>query len=106
MENKDICPEIPTMDEWYHYVVNEARKWQAEHPLPAAPAIVCETTVIQYETERAEYQQKWAEHIRSAGTLWWRDRGFLVIWPEDDNESLSFIRLQDNQKGTEVTICH
>ena len=50
--------------------------------------------------QRAQVDQRvaqWNRYITPLGEAWWKERGFAVIWPDDDSKPMGVYKLETTQ---------
>lgn len=52
---------------------------------------------VMYQHEQAEVQGKisaWSRYIKPLAEDWWKERGYGVVWPEDDSQPMKVYELE------------
>lgn len=92
---------MPSMAEWEAWLKDTVTAWMKIHPLPVAPVIITSETEAYFVEMRERHRVLWSEYILEESTRWWKERGYLPIWPESPNEPLSFIKLPEKETKDE-----
>lgn len=75
--------------EFHQYVEKLRREWKIKNR--SYPSKVYETM---NSKEQAEVHNKilaWREYITPIAEAWWKERGFELFWPDDDNQPCTLI---------------
>lgn len=91
-EEKVNSKSVRELDmEYQQFIAAERVKWNAENHIHSNN--VWETM---YEFEREACRslvKKWEYHITPISEKWWKDRGYGVIWPEDNKDPMKVYKL-------------
>ena len=39
--------------------------------------------------------RRWEEYVTPIAEAWWRERGYGVVWPDDNSQAMQVYRLED-----------
>jgi len=78
--------------EYQRFISNERIKWHIENRFHSRN--VWEVMSEYERKEVAEYTKKWARHITPISEKWWKERGYGVIWPENDEDPMKVYELE------------
>ena len=81
--------------EYKDYILKLKRDWSSQNKLPESKDV--------YEVMRKDDQQKvhqyitnWGSYVTPFAEAWWKERGFGVVWPDDNSEPMQVYKLSDD----------
>jgi len=70
--------------EWEMFCKNAYEEWKNTQPLP--PIYIWNPNWMFDDAVRQE--RKWLEYIKPLGSDWWKERGYILVWPELSSDPL------------------
>lgn len=80
-------------DEYREYVEKLKRSWLPNNQVKSSRVFE-----VMYPHEQTEVQEKlsaWERYIAPLAEKWWKQRGYGVVWPEDNSKSMQVYELKN-----------
>lgn len=74
------------------YIDDLKRKWLAQNRMDSK-----DVYEVMRPQEREEVHRRiaqWGRYITPIAEAWWEERGYGVVWPEDNSETMRVFRLE------------
>lgn len=93
----DIQAEVTELNNKFEKYIGELkRKWIAKNRIHSRNVLE-----VMDPMERAEVERRidaWGTYITPFAEAWWKERGYIVIWPQDNSRPMQVKKIE-NQKG-------
>lgn len=78
--------------EYAEYISDLQRNWRSEHRFESNN--VYETLTSDERNKLKGYISAWERYITPLAEVWWKERGFGVVWPENNSDSMQVYPLE------------
>lgn len=94
MDEKEQEAEFKALDIEYQKYIGELKaKWHREHPLHSRNVI---EVWSEHEREQANHHiADYKYYITPIIEAWWKERGWGVIWPDDDSKPMQCYKFEE-----------
>ena len=84
--------------EYQEYIHKLKFEWKRENPFHSDKVIEIWDT---HDKERADsYAADWAYYVKPFAEAWWKERGYGIIWPNDNSKSSQIYKLESVPENT------
>jgi hypothetical protein len=99
MTEAEIKEEFDSLNPLYEKYIRELQaKWYRKNPFRSDKVIEIWDA---HDRERANsYTADWAYYVTPFAEAWWKERGYGIIWPDDDSQPVAFYKLENVPKDT------
>lgn len=93
--------EFDALDKKFREYVNKLKAdWLAKNPARVARDIFGvqkDVYEVMRPQDRAEVDgviARWKDYITPIAEAWWKERGYAVVWPDDDSKPMKYYKLK------------
>lgn len=82
--------------EYKEYIEGLKRKWVPKNQVHSKDVF---EVMDRFDREKVEQKMKdWERYITPLAEDWWKDRGYGVIWPDDNTKPMQVLLLKDSKE--------
>ncbi|HTR18667.1 MAG TPA: hypothetical protein VMH91_01640 [Candidatus Paceibacterota bacterium] len=87
-----VSPPAALQEEYRQYIEGLQRPWCAENRSRSR-----DVYEVMSERDRAEVHgimAHWARYITPFAEAWWKERGYSIVWPDDNSKPEQYCKLE------------